>query len=243
MSSQSGLSDRARFERFSSRWREPVLAEAGKWTRDEQVKQLLADAVLSEFRKKYADVDPPGNLEYYLRAQVCLVYSLTGQSAAKLEDYIDAHGYRETSVKAPEPAPEPAPPQPEPEPEPIPAPQPAPKPAPAPAKAPPAAAVPAAPLVSAAPAVPEKAPLTAAPSSGAVKASAPDTFLDPVRTTLWTPECEENCHVVQEIELPDEEESERSVTLSFVNTVLFLLTAVSFGFCVYQTGFLQYLMQ
>ena len=50
-------------------------------------------------------------------------------------------------------------------------------------------------------------------------------------------------HVVKELEIPDEEEDGRSVLLSFLNTVLFVLTAGAFGFCFYETGFLQYLMQ
>ena len=71
----------------------------------------------------------------------------------------------------------------------------------------------------------------------------PDTFLDPVRTTLWTPDSERSRHVVQEIVLPDEdEELPRSEKLSFVNAVLFLLVMASFLFCFFETGFLQYLL-
>ena len=71
----------------------------------------------------------------------------------------------------------------------------------------------------------------------------PDTFLDPVRTTLWTPDSERSRHVVQEIVLPDEdEENQRSETLSFVNAILFLLVMASFLFCFFETGFLQYLL-
>ena len=63
------------------------------------------------------------------------------------------------------------------------------------------------------------------------------------RTTYWTPDSERSEHVVQEIEIPDEEEEDRSVVLSFINMILFLLTAGSFAFCVYESGLLQYLLQ
>lgn len=235
MSNQTGLADRERFEAFRQQWRGSVLREAEKWCDEPQTQELLADAVLADFRKRYAFIDPPQNLEFSFRAQVCLVYSLTGQNVRKLEQYLEEQAIPE-AVKAPaedklwadvppeteeasveawlrEEEPEAATPAPAPAPasEPKPAPEPEPKPAPA-------------------------------PESGKPAATA-DTFYDPVRTTFWTPDSEKNEHVVRELELPDEEEDERSVVLSFINMMLFLCTIGAFGFCVYETGFFQYLLQ
>ena len=69
-----------------------------------------------------------------------------------------------------------------------------------------------------------------------------DTFIDPVRTTLWTPNSERVYHRIQEMEIPDTEEEERSVGLSFFNTILFLLVLASSGFFVYEIGIIQYLI-
>ena len=69
-----------------------------------------------------------------------------------------------------------------------------------------------------------------------------DTFIDPVRTTLWTPNSDRVYHRIQEMEIPDAEEEERSVGLSFFNTILFLLVLASSGFFVYETGIIQYLI-
>ena len=235
MSKQTGLSDRARFDAFTREWRDTVRKEAVKWCSDERAEQLLEEAVFAEFRSKYAYSDPPLNLSYYFQAQVCLVYSLTGQNVRKLENYIAEHALPEepASRAEAETAAPPQEPQQETQPAPTAAPAPEPVPAPTPAPTP----------------VPAPAPVTAPASAPAAESAAkepkptPDTFLDPVRTTLWTPNDDDGGHVVQEVELPDEEEVERSVLLSFMNTVLFLLTAIAFGFCVYETGFLQYLLQ
>ena len=236
MSKQTGLSDRARYDAFTRQWRDTVRTEAVKWCSDEQAQRLLEEAVLAEFRKKYAYSEPPQNLDYYLQAQVCLVYSLTGQNVRKLENYIAEHALLDES--APQPEAEAAPTQ-EPPRETPPAPAPAPVAAPTPAPAPAPTPVPAP--------APTPAPAPVAPpvrSAAKKPAAAPDTFLDPVRTTLWTPDSnDDGGHVVQEVELPDEEEVERSVALSFLNTVLFLVMAIAFGFCVFETGFLQYLLQ
>ena len=275
MRNQTGLKDRARFEAFSQEWREDALREAQKWCNDRRAQELLADAVLAEFQKKYADSPPPLSMGYQIRAQVCLVYSLTGDNVRKLTNYIAEHSLppeeaepaeltrpqnppepqrqpvRRTEPPAPvvEAAPEapvtPAP-QPAPVPESAPAPQPLtaaePAPAPKPVSAPePAPAPQPAPQVKAEtpppkPAAPEKA----APQEPKAR---PDTFLDPVRTSYWTPNEGRSRHVIAELELPDEEVEERSPVISFINLVLFLLTIGSFGFCFYETGFLQYLLQ
>lgn len=249
MSNQTGLSDPGRFEAFISQWRGSVLKEAEKWCSDEKIAQLLAEAVLSEFRNKYADREPPRNPEYYLRAQVCLLYSQTGPSARRLNDFIAAQelaaeAYIPQEQSAPEAqTPPPVQPQPPVQPEPSPAvhsetvpvqpqaPAPAPEPEPAPVKA----EAPAAP--------PETGSPTADKAPEKKNDAPPDTFFDPVRTTLWTPDSDRSTHVVKELVIPDEEDDGRSVLLSFVNTVLFVLTAGAFGFCIYETGFLQYLMQ
>ena len=249
MKNQTGLKDPESFEAFSRQWRDVALREAEKWCAGEKAVRLLADAVLLEFQKKYADSAPPLSMEYQIRAQVCLVYSLTGENVRKLENYIAEHALpeppEEPAAKA-RPEPESRPPAHPPEDAPA-----APAEAPAP-DTPAEAPVPAAPteVPAPAPAAPEtptaqsaKAPAPADKAAEKPSKVRPDTFLDPVRTTFWTPSSEINEHVVAEIELPDEEEVERSVVISFINLLLFLLTAGSFAFCVYETGFLQYLLQ
>ena len=287
MEYRNGLADRARFEAFSRQWRDAALKEAGKWCSDERAQQLLADAVLTDFRKKYADSAPPVAMDYFFRGQICLVYGVTGGKVQKLESYIAEHAFQaapetpaaapETAAAAPETpaaapetpaaAPETAAAVPEtaataPETPAAAAPE---RPAAAPetaAAAPETAAVPQEPrptppeaVQAIVPAVPAPQALPAAESAPAAPAAGaapvpekqaevrPDTFLDPVRTTFWTPDSERNEHVVKEIELLDEEESERSVKISFLNTILFLVTAGAFAFCIYETGFLQYLLQ
>ena len=241
MENQNGLADRARFDAFSRQWRDAVLKEAGKWCSDENAKQLLTDAVLTDLRTRYAYRDPPASPEYFFRAQVCLVFSMTGQDVRKLEKYLSDHAFASPAA-APE-APAAAPP--------AAASSPASRAAATPASAAPPEAGTAAPKDAPADkapvpdkAAPDKAaPDKAAPAPEAQAPARPDTFLDPVRTAFWTPDSERNGHNVAEIELPDEEESERSVMISFLNTVLFLLTAGAFAFCFYETGFLQYLLQ
>ena len=237
MENQTGLADRARFEAFTSQWEDAVLKEAGRRCSDESVQTLLAAAVLAELRKKYARVAPPLDMEYDIREKTNAVYRVTGRNPLLLEYYLESHAFLDTPAAErapakpkPEPASEPEAAKPEPAPtaeaaKPEPAPEPeAAKPEPAPT----AEAVPE-------PEVPE-------PEEDAAE-RVPDTFLDPVRTTLWTPDSERSRHVVQEIVLPDEdEEPQRSEKLSFVNAILFLLVMASFLFCFFETGFLQYLL-
>lgn len=244
MSKIAGLADRARYEAFTRQWRDTALKEAEKWCTDKEARELLADAVLTDFRKKYAHTDPPDNLDYYIKAQVCLVYSVTGQNSYKLASYIAENSIPEESeetqtepvhavfheeISEPEPRPVPAPPSTD---------ESAGKPAVSAAEQP-------APVPAAEQPVPESPIKPAAPAHTPEKPAGrkPDTFLDPVRTTYWTPDSERSEHVVQEIEIPDEEEEDRSVIISFINTILFLLTAGSFVFCVYESGFFQYLLQ
>ena len=71
----------------------------------------------------------------------------------------------------------------------------------------------------------------------------PDTFFDPARTTFWTADSESGGHVVQKIELPDnEEEKEHSKPIAFLNAILFLIMLAAFLFCFFETGFLRYLL-
>ena len=236
MENQNGLADRARFDTFSRQWRDAVLKEAGKWCSDENAKQLLTDAVLTDLRTRYAYRDPPASPEYFFRAQVCLVFSMTGQDVRKLEKYLSDHAFASPAA-APE-APAAAPTED--------ASSPASGAAATPENAAPPEAGTAAPKdapADKAPAPEAPAPDKAAPAPEAQAPARPDTFLDPVRTAFWTPVSEGHGHKVAEIVLPDEEESERSVMISFLNTVLFLLTAGAFAFCFYETGFLQYLLQ
>lgn len=251
MSNQPGLSDHKRYEAFTGKWRSSVLKEAEKWCSEEQAAQLLTEAVLAEFRNKYADKDPPLNPEYHLRAQVCLVYSQTGPSIRRLSDYLAMQETAAEAYTAQEP---PAsevqtPPAVQPEPSPaaqseaVPAPPPGPSAAPEHVQTPEPVPVKAEVPVPAAPSGTQTAAPAAESAPEEKKDAPPDTFFDPVRTTLWTPDSSRSSHVVKELEIPDEEEDGRSVLLSFLNTVLFVLTAGAFGFCFYETGFLQYLMQ
>ena len=262
MSNMAGLADRARYEAFTRQWRDTALTEAEKWCTDKEARELLADAVLTDFRKKYAYTNPPEDLDFYIRAQACLVYSITGQNSYKLASYIAENSIPEDSeetqtepvhaafrreMSEPEPRPEPAPTSTD-ESAGKPAVSVAEQPAPAPAAEQPApvhAAEQPAPAPAAEQPVSEPPIKPTAPAHTPEKPAdrKPDTFLDPVRTTYWTPDSERSEHVVQEIEIPDEEEEDRSVVLSFINMILFLLTAGSFAFCVYESGLLQYLLQ
>ena len=248
MSKQTGLSDSKRFEAFTRQWRDSALKEAEKWCPDDRAAQLLADAVLAAFRNKYAENDPPPRPEYLLRALSCLIYSQTGQSVRKLEDYIAAQQIPEEEDAPPEEAPaeEPAPPVVQPQPEPPAQSETVPGEGPIPAQAETSAPVQAEVTDAPTPAAPSEAQVNA-PVADSMPAkpqdTPPDTFIDPVRTAFWTPGSGQTSHVIKELELPDGEEDGRSVLLSFLNTVLFVLTVGAFGFCFYETGFLQYLMQ
>lgn len=227
MENRAGLADRARYEAFSQQWWDAALKEAERRCSREDARPLLAAAVLTDLRKKYAYTTPPSNMDYDIREKTNAVFRLTGQNPLLLEYYLESHAFLDTSA-AEKPASEPA----------------AEKPAPKPAAEKPAPE-PAAEIPAPKPAAEIPAPEIPAEETMSENASerVPDTFLDPVRTTLWTPDSERSRHVVQEIVLPDEdEELPRSEKLSFVNAVLFLLVMASFLFCFFETGFLQYLL-
>ena len=101
MSAQRGLADRKEYEAFCRSWYDAVLEETKRWCREEELQKLLAEAVMTDFRGQYADRVPPNNPEFNLRAQVCLIYSLTGANREKLEDYLALHRFREKSESQP----------------------------------------------------------------------------------------------------------------------------------------------
>ena len=71
---------------------------------------------------------------------------------------------------------------------------------------------------------------------------AADTFYDPERTQFWTPgPLEETEHVVEEVSIPDEEETDpSSPRLSLINTVLFIAMVAAFIFMVYESRVIQH---
>ena len=276
MSAQRGLADRKEYEAFCRSWYDAVLEETKRWCREEALQKLLAEAVMTDFRGQYADRAPPNNPEFNLRAQVCLIYSLTGANREKLEDYLALHRFREKSESQPSvpeegrknkddddslrPDPEqsvteaeenaaelvpdeakqrdkasasepegtegsvreekqvknPAPPE---------------------ARSTETNSAPSAQILEPNNSQPDQREATGQSTEERV-----DTFIDPVRTTLWTPNSDRVYHRIQEMEIPDAEEEERSVGLSFFNTILFLLVLASSGFFVYETGIIQYLI-
>ena len=94
MSAQKGLADKKEYEAFCRSWYDAVLEETKRWCREEALQKLLAEAVMTDYRSQYADRVPPINPEFHLRAQVCLIYSLTGANREKLEDYLALHDSR-----------------------------------------------------------------------------------------------------------------------------------------------------
>ena len=243
MNDTTGLADRENYKVFSETWRSVVLEEAGKWCSLPEARDILTEAVLSEFRKNYAKKDPPNNPGFYLRGQVCLIYSITGQNIGKLKDYIAEHGFTDypetvaaTEDRKQKTLAEPAEPEPLPQEE-IPAEESSLKNNPVDLAEKPS------PENNPSDSAEEPAPEQKSESPVQKAESKPDTFFDPVRTTPWTPGSSNEFHVMQEVELPDEEEEERSTGLSFLNTILFLLTAASFIFCIYESGLIQHLLQ
>ena len=105
MSAQRGLADRKEYEAFCRSWYDAVLEETKRWCREEALQKLLAEAVMTDCRGQYADRVPPNNPEFNLRAQVCLIYSLTGENREKLEGYLALHRFREKGESQP-PVPE-----------------------------------------------------------------------------------------------------------------------------------------
>ena len=91
MKKNTGLADPENFRIFSEKWRQYTLSEAGKWCKDEKAQTLLAEAALADVRRRFLQSDPPGEPEYYLRGQICLIYSYTGENTRKLENYLAEH--------------------------------------------------------------------------------------------------------------------------------------------------------
>lgn len=276
MSAQKGLADKKEYEAFCRSWYDAVLEETKRWCREEALQKLLAEAVMTDYRSQYADRVPPINPEFHLRAQVCLIYSLTGANREKLEDYLALHRFREKSESQPtvpgegqknkddddsqRPDPEQSVTEVEEESAEL---------VPDEAKqgdkallsnpegtengvreqkqvktpAPPEACstetngVPLAQILE-----PKNSQSDQLEATGQSTEGRADTFIDPVRTTLWTPNSERVYHRIQEMEIPDTEEEERSVGLSFFNTILFLLVLASSSFFVYEIGIIQYLI-
>ena len=97
MSMQPGLYSQQNYERFAEEWNETVLREAKKWCCTDEAAHLLTKAVLNDCRHRFATKKPPSEPEYYLRAQVCLVYSMTGQNIERLKSYIQDRPFAEES--------------------------------------------------------------------------------------------------------------------------------------------------
>ena len=227
MSAQTGLTSRQNYDRFVDEWYDTVLREAQKWCRSDEAARLLAEAVLNDCRQKFAGKKLPSEPEYFLKGQVCLVYSMTGPNVERLKNYILDHPFAEEVPDSEEAAD-------------------------AEIKAKPAA-----PAASKA-AKPAEKKETKLPPERTTQASAraaekpegavrekPDTFFDPARTVLWSPDGENNPHIVEEIVIEDDDadEEERSVGLSFFNSILFIMTAASFVFFCYETGAIQFLLR
>ena len=276
MSAQRGLADRKEYEAFCRSWYDAVLEETKRWCREEELQKLLAEAVMTDFRGQYADRVPPNNPEFNLRAQVCLIYSLTGANREKLEDYLALHRFREKSESQPsgpeegkiikdgddsqrpdreqsvteaeENAAELVPDEakqrdkasasePEGTEGSVREEKQVKNPAPPEERSTETSGVPSAQMLEPNNLQPDQREATGQSTEERV-----DTFIDPVRTTLWTPNSDRVYHRIQEMEIPDAEEEERSVGLSFFNTILFLLVLASSGFFVYETGIIQYLI-
>ena len=96
MKNNTGLADPENFRIFSEKWWQYTFSEAGKWCKDEKAQALLAEAALADVRKRFLQTDPPGEPEYYLRGQICLIYSYTGENTRKLENYLAEHAMPDT---------------------------------------------------------------------------------------------------------------------------------------------------
>ncbi len=227
MSEQSGLHSRQNYDRFVEDWYETVLRESKKWCRNDEAAHLLTEAVLNDCRQRFATKKPPSEPEYYLKAQVCLVYSMTGQSIERLKSYILDHPFVE-ETQAPEET----------------------------TDSEDAAETDAVPdLETGTTAEHEKAQPPDESAEGETACveekpdimlqGKPDTFFDPNRTAIWSPEGEKNSHIIEEIVIEDDDadEDERSVGLSFFNSILFIMTAASIVFFFYETGVIQFLLR
>ena len=227
MSVQHGLYSRQNYDRFVEEWYETVLRESKKWCRRDEAAQLLTEAVLNDCRQRFAMKKPPSEPGYYLRAQVCLVYSMTGQNIERLKNYILDHPFTEESpepeetsdsedaaetYEMPDPETEETADREE----------------------------------AQLPEERDEEEAACVEEEPDVRLQGkPDTFFDPVRTAMWSPEGGKNTHIIEEIVIEDDDvdEEERSVGLSFFNSILFLVTAASVVFFVYETGAIQFLLR
>ena len=207
---------------------------------------------------------PPNNPEFNLRAQVCLIYSLTGENREKLEGYLALHRFQEKgesqpsapeegktikdgddsqrpdteqSVTEAEEKPAELVPDEEKQRDKVSASEPEGTESSVRARSTETNSAPSAQILE-----PNNLQPDQREATGQSTEEKADTFIDPVRTTLWTPNSDRVYHRIQEMEIPDAEEEERSVGLSFFNTILFLLVLASSGFFVYETGIIQYLI-
>ncbi|MBO5536885.1 MAG: hypothetical protein J6B53_16055 [Clostridia bacterium] len=92
MSNLNGLASQENFAKFRRQWQLLALEEAGKWTGNRDTQLLLADVVLASLRREYASRVPSENMAYFIRAQACLIFSVTGDSPERLREYIQRHG-------------------------------------------------------------------------------------------------------------------------------------------------------
>ena len=225
MSIQPGLYSQQNYERFAEEWNETVLREAEKWCRNDEAAHLLTEAVLNDCRHRFATKKPPSEPEYYLRAQVCLVYSMTGQNIERLKSYIQDRPFAEESQVSGKTDDSEVAAETEPLPE----------------------------MDTGGTEEFEKAQFSDEQNEGEescaekktdmILPGKPDTFFDPGRTEMWSPEGEKNPHIIEKIVIEDDDEEERSVGLSFFNSILFLMTAASIVFFIYETGAIQFLLR
>ena len=96
MSNLNGLASQENFAKFRRQWQLLALEEAGKWTGNRDTQLLLADVVLASLRREYASRVPSENMAYFIRAQTCLIFSVTGDSPEHLREYIRRHGLMES---------------------------------------------------------------------------------------------------------------------------------------------------
>ncbi len=227
MSMQPGLYSQQNYDKFAEEWYDTVLCEAKKWCRNDEAAHLLTKAVLNDCRHRFAAKKPPSDPEYYLKAQVCLVYSMTGQKIERLKNYIQDHPFTEESQDSEITDDSEAAAETEPLPDPD------------------AGGTTEFEKVLLSDEHSEEETPRAEEKPDLMPQGKPDTFFDPVRTEMWSPEGGNNPHIIEKIVIEDDDadEEERSVGLSFLNTILFLMTAASTVFFFYETGAIQFLLR
>ncbi len=91
MSNVNGLAIHENFVEFRRKWQLLALEEAGKWTDSTDTQMMLADVVLASLRREYENKTPAENMTYFIRAQACLIFSITGDSTESLKEYAERH--------------------------------------------------------------------------------------------------------------------------------------------------------